>query len=225
MTSYRDVLDALEREEYVSAEQADRLRDDVRERRRDPDRSRVIAAVAGIGAWMSALFLLMLLFVVDLVSFGDPWMLAYVVIFGGVALVLDDSEALNGVFTDQFTMAASITAQLTVPFAMAEHLTGPGAVLQVLVSGTMYALIDTRAHRILSAGVAIGVLVVISATESSLAGYMAIFGVCFCAGAVGFGLRHDLPSKVATILRPGRLCGGGVCARALHRSGSARYGG
>lgn len=201
MTSYRQVIDTLEREGELDEASARQVRESLSERLVHADESRLIAAVAGVGAWLTSLFVLGFVLTLGVAALDGPGLLAFTVLSAGVAVAMDRFEAFGGVFVSQSVLAASAAAQLVVPFATESWPAMGTVIIQLVVSGSLYALLGSKANRALSAAILIGVSAGFSA-DASLVGYFLVFGSAFGLVCAVFGLDRELSWRVRRLLRP-----------------------
>jgi hypothetical protein len=201
MTSYRDIVDRLERDERLDSEIAAHVREALAARLGEGEESRLIAAVAGIGAWVAAFFIVGFLLVLGIELFDGVGLLVYTVVFGGVAMALHHVNAGEGVFASQAALAASASAQTVVPIATFESSMVALVIAQIIVSATLYASVSSRANRVLSALIAFCVVAVVG-IDQNIAVYVGLFGVCAVLAALVFGRSAQLSWRVRRHLRP-----------------------
>ncbi|MGM0556824.1 MAG: DUF4401 domain-containing protein [Myxococcota bacterium] len=200
MTSYRQVLDRLEASGELDPEQAEATRSMLADRLARPDRSRLINAVAAIGAWIASIFVIGFLLAMSADLFGDSGLLVYTVLFGAVAIGLGRCDT-DSVFLHQISLALSAAAQIIVPVALLDLGEAPTIVVQALVSSVLYAALPDRANRVISAVVALGVITGVGSSLSAVIFY-AMFGIVFALVASVFALDDDLDWKARRVLRP-----------------------
>lgn len=201
MTSYRDIVGRLERDERLDSESADHVRDALAARLEEGEESRLIAAVAGVGAWVAALFIVGFLLVLGIELFDGVGLLVYTVIFGGVAVALHHVNDGEGIFASQAALAASASAQTVVPIATFESSMLGLVIAQIAVSAALYASVPSRANRVLSTLIALCVVSIVGVDEN-VAVYIGLFGFCAVLTALVFGLAGQLSWCVRQHLRP-----------------------
>lgn len=210
MTSYRQVLDALETTGELDSEQAQAARTMLAERLSRPERSRLISSVAAIGAWIASLFVIGFLLAIGTGLFGEAGLLVYTALFGAVAIGLDRYDT-DSVFLDHVSLALSAAAQIIVPLALMDHGLVPVVVVQALVSSVLYAVLPGRANRVISASVGLfvvaGAALIGAGTEILPVTFYAIFGGIFALVASAFALDDELDWKTRRALRPAAYIG------------------
>ena len=206
MTSYRDVIDTLQDDGAVDSQAAESIRARLVEHLGGAQESRLIAAVAGIGAWLAAIFIVGFLLLLGSPLLEDAALIVYSLLFGGLAVGLHRMNALEGVFVEQACLATSTAAQLMVPFAVLDVSLGATVAAQCVVSGTLYAAIATRANRALST-LALLSVVTIASIEAHLLVFLTAFALCLATASLVLGVPRKLPWTLRYALRPAAYVG------------------
>jgi hypothetical protein len=203
--SYRELFDRLESSGHLSVETRKEAEKAVTASSDgDDSSSRLISVVAGIGAWLTTLFLVFGLIAFGLVDVGDLSSLVIAFVFGAVAVGIDQLDVDRNAFTSQMMLAMSFAAQAVALVGIAS-LDGPDRLLGATAfCGAMYVLVPSTANRLVSAALLASNFG--WETIENEAGYLLLFGWAIALPCVVFGARNALPSRLRLSARRFRSC-------------------
>jgi hypothetical protein len=207
--SYRELFDRLESSGHLSVETRKEAEKAVTASSDgDDSSSRLISVVAGIGAWLTTLFLVFGLIAFGLVDVGDLSSLVIAFVLGAVAVGIDQLDVDRNAFTSQMMLAMSFAAQAVALVGIAS-LDGPDRLLGATAfCGAMYVLVPSTANRLVSAALLASNFG--WETIENEAGYLLLFGWALALPCVVFGARNALPSRLRLAARPAAYVGATV---------------
>lgn len=201
--SYRDIFDHLASLGLLSDKDRDQAEQKVLTSADSGNSaSRLIAIVAGIGAWLTMIFLVLFLAAIELIDWGDFSSIVVAVVLGAAAIGAYRNDLGRGVFASQLILATSFTTQVVAFVGVGDLDFGPRMVSAFAFCTMMYVFVDSRANQLFSAAFFGGWFVV----ETGLRGpeflFTLFFSVAVALPCVVFGARRWLPSRVRVALRP-----------------------